>query len=56
MSVGVHRDRDMEAVGFVELLAAPGPKRRCSDEAKGWIVAETLMADVTVPRSTGRRC
>ncbi len=46
--MGVHRERSMEAVGFVELLAAPGAKRRWSDEAKGRIVAETLVAGVTV--------
>ncbi len=44
----VHRERSMEAVGFVELLAAPAAKRRWSDEAKGRIVAETLVAGVTV--------
>ncbi|WP_143128684.1 transposase [Rhodobacter sp. JA431] len=38
----------MEPVGFVELLAAPGAKRRWSDEAKGRIVAETLVPGVTV--------
>jgi transposase len=38
----------MEAVGFVELLAAPSAKRRWSDEAKGRIVAETLVAGVSV--------
>ncbi|WP_288950681.1 transposase [uncultured Paracoccus sp.] len=38
----------MEAVGFVELLAAPAAKRRWSDEAKGRIVAETLVAGVSV--------
>jgi transposase len=38
----------MEAVGFVELLAAPSAKRRWSDEAKGRIVAETLVVGVTV--------
>jgi transposase len=38
----------MEAVGFVELLAAPSSKRRWSDEAKGRIVAETLVVGVTV--------
>jgi transposase len=38
----------MEAVGFVELLAAPATKRRWSDEAKGRIVAETLVPGVTV--------
>ncbi len=38
----------MEAVGFVELLAAPVAKRRWSDEAKGRIVAETLVAGVSV--------
>jgi transposase len=46
--VGVHRERSMEAVGFVELLAAPAAKRRWSDEAKGRIVAETLAPGVTV--------
>lgn len=38
----------MEAVGFVELLAAPAAKRRWSDEAKGRVVAETLVPGVTV--------
>ncbi|VDS08306.1 Transposase IS66 family protein [Paracoccus haematequi] len=38
----------MEAVGFVELLAAPAAKRRWSDEAKGQMVAETLVPRVTV--------
>lgn len=38
----------MEAIGFVELLAAPAAKRRWSDEAKGRIVAETLVGGVTV--------
>ena len=46
--MGVHRERSMEAVGFVELLAAPAAKRRWSDEAKGRIVAETLVQGVTV--------
>ena len=46
--MGVHRERGMEAVGFVELLAAPAAKRRWSDEAKGRMVAETLIPDVTV--------
>ena len=46
--MGVHLERDMEAVGFVELLAAPSAKRRWSDEAKGRIVAETLVVGVTV--------
>ena len=44
----VHRERSMEAVGFVELLAAPAAKRRWSDEAKGRMVAETLVPGVTV--------
>ena len=44
VSVGVHRERSMEAVGFVELLAAPTTKRRWSDEAKGRLVAERLGA------------
>lgn len=38
----------MEAVGFVELLAAPAAKRRWSDEAKGRMVAETLVPGVSV--------
>jgi len=46
--LGVHRERGMEAVGFVELLAAPAAKRRWSDEAKGRMVAETLVPGVTV--------
>lgn len=46
--MGVHRERSMEAVGFVELLAAPAAKRRWSDEAKGRMVAETLVPGVTV--------
>ncbi len=44
----VHRERSTEAVGFVELLAAPAAKRRWSKEAKGRIVAETLVPGVTV--------
>jgi transposase len=46
--VGVHRERSMEAVGFVELLAAPAAKRRWSEEAKGRMVSETLVPGVTV--------
>lgn len=46
--MGVHPERSMEAVGFVELLAAPAAKRRWSDEAKGRMVAETLVPGVTV--------
>ncbi len=46
--MGVHRERSMEAIGFVELLAAPAAKRRWSDEAKGRVVAETLVPGVTV--------
>lgn len=46
--MGVHRERSMEAVGFVELLAAPAARRRWSDEAKGRMVAETLVPGVTV--------
>jgi len=46
--LGVHRERSMEAVGFVELLAAPAAKRRWSDEAKGRVVAETLVPEITV--------
>jgi len=38
----------MEAVGFVELLAAPAAKRRWSDEMKGRMVAETPVPGVTV--------
>ena len=46
--MGVHRERSMEAVGFVELLAAPAAERQWSDEAKGRIVAESLVPGVTV--------
>ena len=46
--MGVHRERSMEAIGFVELLAAPAAKRRWSDEAKGRMVALTLVPGVTV--------
>ena len=46
--MGVHRERSMEAIGFVELLAAPAAKRRWSDEARGRMVAETLVPGVTV--------
>jgi transposase len=38
----------MEAIRFVELLAAPAAKRRWSDEAKRRIVSETLVPGVTV--------
>jgi len=48
VSVGVYRERSMEAVGFVELLAAPAGKGRWSDEAKGRMVAEPLVPGVTV--------
>ena len=44
--MGVHRESYIEAVGFVERLAAPSAKRRWSDEAKGRIGAETLVAVV----------
>lgn len=44
----------MEAVGFVELLAAPAANRRWSDEAKGRIVAETLVTGVTVNEGARR--
>lgn len=46
--MGVHRERSMEAVGLVELLAAPAAKRRWSGEAKGRLVAETLVPGVMV--------
>lgn len=38
----------MEAIGFVEILTALAAKRRRYDEAKGRIVAETLVAGVSV--------
>ena len=38
--MGVHRERDMEAVGFVELLAAPSAKRRWSEN---WAVIASLI-------------
>ena len=37
----------MEALGLMELLAAPAAKRRWSDEANGRIVVEALVAGVT---------
>lgn len=46
--MGVHLERSMEAVGFVELLAAPAARRRWSDEVKGRMVAATLVPGVTV--------
>lgn len=52
--MGVHRERSMEAVGFVELLAASAAKRRWSDEAKGRMVAETLVPGITVNELTRR--
>ena len=44
----VYRDLHMEAVGFVELLAAPAAKRRWSNYAKGRMVAETLVPGIAV--------
>jgi transposase len=38
----------MEAAEFVELLAVPATKRRWSSDAKGQIVAETLLPGATV--------
>lgn len=46
--MGGHRERSIETIGFVELLAAQAAKRRWSAEAKGRIVAETLVPGVTV--------
>jgi transposase len=46
----------MEAVGFVELLTASAAKRRWFDEAKGRIVAETLVAVVSVNEVARRHC
>ena len=43
-----HTERHMEAAQFVELLAVPATKRRWSLEAKGQIVAQTLMPGATV--------
>lgn len=43
-----HRERHIEAVGLLELLAAPVVKRRRSGEAKGRIVVEALARGVTV--------
>jgi transposase len=43
-----HTERHMEAAEFVELLAVPATKRRWSSEAKGQIVAETLLPGATV--------
>lgn len=52
--MGVHRERPTEAGGFVELLVAPAAKRRWSDEAKGRIVAETLLPGIPVNEVTRR--
>ena len=52
--MGVHRERSMEAIGFVELLAAPAAKRRWSDEAKGRMVAETLSVYESVVSAFAR--
>lgn len=38
----------MTIVGFVDLLEASSGKRRWSDEAKGRVVAETLVAGAMV--------
>ena len=43
-----HTERHMEVAQFVELLAVPATKRRWSPEAKGQIVAQTLMPGATV--------
>lgn len=54
MSVGVHRESSMDAMRFVELLAAPTAKGRWSDKAKGRMVAKTLMQGVTVNKVARR--
>ena len=48
--MGAHLERDREAVGFVEQLAALSAKRRWWDAAKGRMVAETLVVGVTVDK------
>lgn len=45
--MGVQLARRIDVVGFVELQAAPVSKRRCSNEAKERIVAETRVPCVT---------
>lgn len=46
--MGVHRERYLESVSRVEVLAGPSGKRHWSDALKGRIVAETLVPGVTV--------
>ena len=52
-SLGVHRERHLESVSRMEVLAGPSGKRHWSDVLKGRIVAETLVPGVTV---NGKRC
>ena len=46
--MGVHRERHLESVSRMEVLAGPSGKRHWSDVLKGRIVAETLVPGVTV--------
>ena len=46
--MGVHRERHLESVSRMEVLAGPSGKRHWSDALKGRIVAETLVPGVTV--------
>ena len=46
--MGVHRERHLEPVSRMEVLAGPSGKRHWSDALKGRIVAETLVPGVTV--------
>ncbi len=46
--MGVHRERYLESVSRLEVLAGPSGKRQWSDALKGRIVAETLVPGVTV--------